>query len=62
MKFLKQAIYIRYVLAKISKFGQTAHWPLQIPFDRDFLKIKKVLELVSRLHFSYDLLIKDIIS
>ena len=36
--FLKQAIDIRYVIAKLSKFVQIkfAHWPPQIPFYRGF--------------------------
>ena len=34
MKFLRQAAYIRYVIAKLSKCVQAAHWPPQIPFYR----------------------------
>ena len=51
MKFLKQATYIKYVLAELSKFVQIAHWPPQIPFCMDFLRIKKGLELVFRSFF-----------
>ena len=54
MKFLKQATYIKYVIAKLSKF-------VQILFTEDSLKIKKGLELVSRPHFSYNFLIKNFI-
>ena len=54
MKFFKQATYIRYVLIKLSKFVQTAHWPPQIPFYRWFLENWKVYELVSRPHFSLE--------
>ena len=58
MKILKQAIYIRYVIAKLSKLVQTAYRPPQL-FTEDSLKIKKGLELVSRPHFSWDFLIKS---
>ena len=50
MKFLKQATYIRDVIAKLLKFVQ-----INMPtlfFTEDSLKIKKGLELVSRPHFS----------
>ena len=55
MKFLKQATYIRDVIAKLLKFVQ-----INMPtlfFTEDSLKIKKGLELVSRRHFSYNFLI-----
>ena len=35
MKFLKEAAYVRYVLAKLSKFVQIS---TLIPFDRGFLE------------------------
>ena len=39
MTILKQTLYIRYVLAKISQFFQTAHWRPKIPFFyRGFLE------------------------
>ena len=51
--FLKQATYISYVTAKLSKFIQNQHVDLlRIIFTKDFLKIKKGVELVSRPHFS----------
>ena len=40
MKLLKQATYIRYVLAKLSKFVQITDL-LRLLFTEDFLKIKK---------------------
>ena len=52
MKLLKQATYIRYALAKLSKFVQIS---IQTSLDfltEDSLKIKKGLELVTRTHFS----------
>ena len=49
MKFLKQPTYIRYVIAKLSKFAKIICIRLQIPFYRGF---KKGLELVYRPHFS----------
>ena len=53
MKLLKQATYIRYVLAKLSKFFQiSTQTYLNSFFTEDSLKIKKGLELVSRPHFS----------
>ena len=38
MNFLKQATYIRYVLAKLSECVQTAYWPPQNPFYRGFFE------------------------
>ena len=52
MKFLKQATYIGYVIAKRSKSVQQHADLLRIGFTEDSLKIKKGLELVSRPHFS----------
>ena len=49
MKLLKQAIYIRYVIAELS--NQPADL-LRFLFTEVSLKIKKGLELVSRPHFS----------
>ena len=54
MKFLKQATYIRYV----SKFVQISTQTFSESLLEDPLKIQKGLELVSRLNFSYDFLIK----
>ena len=51
MKLLKQATYIRYALAKLSKFVQIS---IQTSLDfltEDSLKIKKGLELVTRTFF-----------
>ena len=53
MKFLKQAAYIRYVVAKLSKFVQIS---MQTFWPEDSLKIKKGLELISRPLFSYNFL------
>ena len=52
MKLLKQAIYIRYVIAELSKFIQIS---LQ---TSSIFEYQKVLELVSRPHFSQNFLIK----
>ena len=41
MKLLKQAIYIRYVLAKLSKFVQISTQTSPIPFYRGFFENKK---------------------
>ena len=41
MILLKQATYIRYVLAELSKFVQTGHRPPQIPFYRGFFENQK---------------------
>ena len=38
MKGLKQATYIRYVLAKLSKFAQISTIPRQTPFYGGFFK------------------------
>ena len=38
MKFLKQASYIRYVIAKLSESVQTACRPHQTPFYRGFFQ------------------------
>ena len=62
IKFLKQATYIRYVLAKLSKFVQISTPTFQIPFYRGFLKIGKGLELVSRSHSSWIFFIKLFLS
>ena len=57
MKLLKQATYIRYILAKLSKPVQiTKHTSLDF-FTEDYLKIKKGLELVSKPHFLQNFLI-----
>ena len=52
-EFLKQATYIRHVTAKLSKFVQIS---IQASLDsflqKDSLKIKKGLELVSMPHVS----------
>ena len=43
MKFLKQATYIRYVLAKLSKSAQiTTQTSSDFFFTKDYLKIKRV--------------------
>ena len=54
-------IYIRYVIAKLSKFVQISMVTSLKSFTGDTLKIKKGLELVSRPQFSYDFLIKEFI-
>ena len=50
MKFLKQAAYIRYLVAKLLKFVQISMQTFQIPFYRGFFE--KGLELVPRSQFS----------
>ena len=51
MKFLKQATYIRYVIAKLLNFVPTACRPLRFLFTEDSLEIKKGLELIFRAYF-----------
>ena len=52
-EFLKQATYIRHVIAKLSKFVQISiEATLDSFLQKDSLKIKKGLELVSRSHVS----------
>ena len=51
IKFLKQAFYIRYVLAKLLKFVQISTLTSRFLFTKDSWKIKKGLELVSRSNF-----------
>ena len=46
MKLLKQPMYIRYALVKLSKFVQFCTY-----LPEDSLEIKKGLELVSRSYF-----------
>ena len=48
MKFLRQATYIRYILAKLSKPVQITKQTSSDFFTEDYLKSKKGLELVSR--------------
>ena len=55
MKFLKQATYIRYILAKLSKPVQITKRTSSDFFTEDYLKIKKGLELVSKSHFLQNL-------
>ena len=45
---LKQATYIRYILAKLSKPVQITKHTFSDFFTEDYLKIKKGLELVSK--------------
>ena len=53
MKLLKQAIYIRYVLAKLSEIVQIrTQTSSDSLFTENSLKIKMCLELVSRPDFS----------
>ena len=63
MKFLKQATYIGYVIAKLSQSVQISKLTdlLRIVFTEDSLKIKKSMELVSRSHFSQNFSIKKFI-
>ena len=61
MKPFNQPTYIRYALAKLSKFVQIStqsFWDsfLQSIFTEYSLEIKKGLELMSRPHFSYFLI------
>ena len=59
MKFLKQATYITYVIAKLSKFVKSSKQTSpRFIFRENSLQIKKSLELVSRPYFSQNLLIK----
>ena len=37
-EILKQAVYFRYVIAKLSKFGQSPCTAPQIPFYREFFE------------------------
>ena len=60
MKLLQQATYIRYVLAKLSKFVQISTQTLSDSFLEDSLKIKKGLELVFRSYFSQKFLRKEV--
>ena len=55
---MEQATYIRYVLAKLSKFVQISTQTSSDFFLQDSLKIKKDLELVSRRYFPCTFLIK----
>ena len=57
MKFLKQATYIRYILAKLSKPVQITKHTSSYFFTEDYLKIKKGLELVSNPYFLQNFLI-----
>ena len=43
LKFLKQPSYIRYVLAKLSEFGQISMQARKFLFSEDSLKIEKAL-------------------
>ena len=53
MKFLKQAIYTGYVIAKLSESVQISQQTSSGSFFiEDSLKIETGLELVSGLHFS----------
>ena len=54
IKFLKQATYIRYVMAKLNQHADL----LGILFTEDSLKIEKGLKLVFRPHISKYFLIK----
>ena len=51
--------YMRYVLAKLSKFVQISTLTSPDFFSEESLKIKKGLELVSRPNFSESFLIKN---
>ena len=53
MTLLKQAIYIKYVIAKLLKFVQICIQTFSDSFlqEEDSLKTKKTLEIVSRSHF-----------
>ena len=57
MKLLKQATYIRYVLAKLSKFDQIRTQTSLDFFLEDSFKIKKGLELGPRPYFSKNFLL-----
>ena len=61
MKFLMQSTYIRYVIAKLLKLVKSTCRPPQIPFLWRILWKFKSLELVSRLLFSYNFLIKNLL-
>ena len=55
LKFLKQTTYVRYLIAKLSKYVQIS----MLTSSESFLqRIKKGLKLVSRPHFSYNFLLK----
>ena len=61
MKFLKQATYIRYETAKLSKFVQNSMVTSTESFlAEDSLKTIKGLELVFRPYFSYNFLTRKI--
>ena len=55
----KQATYIRYVIGKLKICPNHHADLLGFLFTEDYLKIKKGLEVVFRLHFSYNFLIKS---
>ena len=60
MKFMKQATYIGYVMAKLLKSVQISMLTsLESFFTEDSWKIEKGLELVSRPHFSYNFWLKS---
>ena len=54
MKFLKQADYIEYVIAKLLKYVEISMWTS----SEDSLKIQKDLELASTPNFLYKFTIK----
>ena len=54
MKFLKQPVYIRYVIAKLLRFCRNLQTHLlRFLFTEDFFNITKSLVLVSGTQFSY---------
>ena len=53
MKFLKQATYIRHVIAKLSKFTKSACRPPEIPFCKGHIFVE-----VSGKNFSFVILHK----
>ena len=59
-KLLKQAPYVRYVLAKLSKFAQISTDLLRFLFTDDSLKIKEGLELVFQAIFFKEFLDKKL--
>ena len=61
MKFLKQAAYIRYVIANLSKFVQISMLTSTESFLQDSLKIKKGLEPSSQATFFVEFFDKNII-
>ena len=60
MKLLKKSIYIRYLIAKLSKLVKSACWPPQIRFYIGFFENQKVPETGMQATFSVELYDKKV--